>query len=243
MFLFKLLFYSIICYFISSIVHELGHVIVGLINGWKFYMLVIGPFEWKRESLNEKVKFQIEKNVIMWGGMGGTFPTNDKENNLKIWSKVLIAGPLASIIMGITFLPIALITKNLFALLLSFMPLAMGIMCGLPIPIKTGFLYTDGGRWSRLRKTGQEADEEQALFKLMECSVLYGENVPKTINIATIEPLLKSKNAEFQYYGHYYMYQISKYQQDTEQMDLQLKYMKNLKKKVSKIVLDDCKIN
>ena len=44
---------SIASYIISGFIHELGHVIVGLANGWKFYMLVIGPLGFR---LNEKDK-------------------------------------------------------------------------------------------------------------------------------------------------------------------------------------------
>ena len=72
----KVLGYAVIGYFMSTIIHELGHVVCGLINRWKFYMLVVGPFKLYREDndLNKGIKFGIEKNPALWGGCGGTFP-------------------------------------------------------------------------------------------------------------------------------------------------------------------------
>lgn len=159
------IFTAILCYLASGIVHELGHIVVGLIKGWKFYLLIIGPLGITVDE-GDNIKFYLEKRVIMWGGAGCTLPKEVNENNIKIWSKVLLGGPLASIIMGMIFLPVGIITGNIVFLLLGAMPLAMGIICILPLPLKTGILYTDGGRLSRLHKGGQEADEEIALFKL-----------------------------------------------------------------------------
>lgn len=155
---------AILCYIISGIIHELGHIIVGLANGWKFFLLVIGPLGIKTDE-EGKLKFYFEKRIALWGGVGATLPKDAKVDNIKIWSNILLGGPFASIVMGVIFLPLGIITKNIVLLLLGAMPLGMGIMCALPLPIKTGITYSDGGRWSRLRKGGQESDEEIALFR------------------------------------------------------------------------------
>jgi hypothetical protein len=237
----KILAYGLIAYFISAIVHELGHVLMGIINGWKFYMLVIGPFELKRENPEDKVKLRFEKNVMMWGGMGGSYPTEDRPENLKIWSSVLMAGPIASLLLGTIVLPLAVFTKSLFLLMLSVEALVLGIICGLPIPMKTGFLYTDGGRWNRLRKGGQEGAEETALFSVVISSVTHGDGV--TPFNETIQPLLCSKEASFQYYGQYYLYQIAKEQNDTEKMAEIKDKMEILKANVPQLIIDDCKLS
>lgn len=54
----------ILCYLIAGIVHELGHVLIGLINGWKFLLLIIGPFGIKANS-NGKIKFYLKKYCFM----------------------------------------------------------------------------------------------------------------------------------------------------------------------------------
>jgi hypothetical protein len=239
--LFQVFIYSIICYIISGFIHEFGHVVMGLLNGWKFYLLVIGPFEWKRDNPKDKIRFCLEKNIMMWGGMGGSYPVNREKDNLKIWSKVLLAGPVASIIMGIAMIPAAYVMKSLFFILLVAMPIGMGIVCGLPLPLKTGFLYTDGGRWIRLKQGGQAEAEEKALFLLMENSMVNGQDsLPSEI---MVNPLLNSKEPSLQYYGLYYHYLLSKNSNNLQDMNDTLEKMNELKKKVPKLIIEDCKIS
>jgi len=231
---------AILCYLISGLVHELGHVIVGLANGWKFYLLVIGPLGIKTDDKG-KIKVYFEKQMVMWGGVGGTLPQNTNVDNIKIWSNVLLGGPLASIVMGVVFLPLGIITKNIVLLLLGAMPLGMGIMCALPLPIKTGILFTDGGRWSRLHKGGQEADEEIALFKLTENEFIGGDFLNN--DLKSIESLIKSKEMNIQYYGYYYEYHYHKSRNNEENMELAVRNMEKIRIKVSSLIVQDCKID
>ena len=231
---------AILCYLISGLVHELGHVIVGLANGWKFYLLVIGPLGIKTDDKG-KIKVYFEKQKVMWSGVGGTLPQNTNVDNLKIWSNVLLGGPLASIVMGVVFLPLGIITKNIVLLLLGAMPLGMGIMCALPLPIKTGILFTDGGRWSRLHKGGQEADEEIALFKLTENELIGGDFLNN--DLKSIESLIKSKEINIQYYGYYYEYHYYKSRNNEENMELAVRNMEKIRMKVSSLIVQDCKID
>lgn len=231
---------AILCYLVSGIVHELGHIVVGLIKGWRFYLLVIGPLGITIDERNN-LKFYLEKQVTMWGGVGCTLPKEADENNIEIWSKVLLGGPLASIIMGVIFLPLGVISKNIVFLLLGAMPLAMGIVCILPLPLKTGILYTDGGRWSRLHKGGQETDEEIALFKLIENQIT-GSDFSK-VDLNSIESLLKSKDVSINYYGYYYKFQYYKATSNKEKMKLVIEKMEEIKSKVPSVIVKDCSID
>ncbi|MEQ8154660.1 MAG: hypothetical protein ABRQ25_07235 [Clostridiaceae bacterium] len=231
---------AILCYMFSGIVHELGHITVGLIKGWKFYLLIIGPLGIRADEGNN-IKFYLEKRVAMWGGVGCTLPEEINEKNIEIWSKVLLGGPLASIIMGSIFLPVGIIKANIVFLLLGAMPLAMGIICILPLPLKTGILYTDGGRWSRLHKGGQEADEEIALFKLTENQITGGDF--SKIDLNSIESLIKSKEAGINYYGYYYKFQYYKATSNIEKMKLVIEKMEEIKSKVPSVIVNDCKID
>jgi Peptidase family M50. len=231
---------AILCYFISGIIHELGHIVVGLINGWKFYLLVIGPFG---IAVNEhdNIKFYVEKRVTMWGGVGCTLPRKAKENNIMIWLKVLLGGPLASIVIGELFLPLGVITGNMVILLLAAMTLGMGFVCILPLPLKTGILYSDGGRWSRLHQGGQEADEEIALFKLTGNQVTGGDF--SKIDLNSIESLIKSKEAVINYYGYYYKFQYYKATSNKEQMKFIIDKIEEIKNKVPSVVVKECKFD
>ena len=230
---------SVLCYVVSGIVHELGHIIIGLMNGWKFSLFILGPLGLKVDE-NGHIKAYFEKRISLWGGVGGTFPKEIKEDNIKIWSKILLGGPLASIIMGAIFLPLGIIKDNIIFILLGAMPLAMGIVSILPIPLKTGILYTDGGRLSRLNKGGQEADEEIALFKLTEYQNISGDFSKFDINC--IDPLLKSKDISINYYGYYYKFQYYKEISDKEKMNFFIKKMGKIENKVPAVIIEDCKI-
>jgi hypothetical protein len=200
----ELVFYivfAIFTYWISGLVHEFGHIFVGLVNSWKFHLIVVGPIGLKRNA-DGKLQFYYEKNIILWGGVGATLPTKDNPENLNIWKKVLIGGPLASIIMGVIFLPIGLSTSNLYLLLLGAMPLGMGIMCALPLPIRTGILYTDGGRIARLNTKGQKFLEEKALFEITQ-SMNISNNL-NHVDFSDIENLIKSEDPAIKYFGYYY---------------------------------------
>ncbi len=238
--LIKILLSAVICYFLSAMIHELGHVICGLLNHWKLYILVVGPIKLYREKKDSKVKIGIEKNVVLWGGVGGTLPTTKSKDNIKIWSKILLAGPLTSIIFGILIFPLYLLSKSIFLLLLSLMPIAMGIMCIVPMKMKTGLLYNDGTRYKRIKSGGQEEAEERALFLLLEITLFDkdGSLYPKEL----IEPLLISKDYELNYYGYYYSYCNAVKEKNTEQAEKQLSNMENIKSKVPKIIIEDCKI-
>lgn len=231
---------AIVCYLVSTMIHELGHVVCGLLHHWKLYMLVVGPMKLYRESMDSKLKIGIEKNTLLWCGVGGTLPAKESEENVKIWGKILLAGPLTSMVFGILMLPVFIVTKNIFALLLCLMPIAMGAMCIIPMKMKTGFLYNDGTRYKRLRAGGQESAEEQAIFRLLEVSLFGGEERIYPTNL--IEPLRKSADLDFQYYGYYYSYVNAVHIGKTEEAKILLDNMEKIKSKVSKLVVEDCKI-
>lgn len=238
---FQLIVSAIVCYLISTLIHELGHIIYGLLNHWKLFMLVVGPVKFYRKSIEAKIKIGIEKNLTLWCGAGGTLPPYKSDENFKTWANILIAGPIASIIFSVMMLPLFIVHKTFFTLLLCLMPLAMGIMCLLPLKMKTGLLYNDGTRYRRIKSAGPEALEEKAIFQLMEITMFEGLSAlyPQEL----IDPLLHSKDYEFNYYGYYYSYINAKNNGNLNEADMQLSNMKKIKDKVPKLIIDDCKID
>jgi hypothetical protein len=226
---------AILSYLVAGFVHEMGHVAVGLMSGWKFYLLVIGPLGIRRND-NDKISLYLEKNPSLWGGVGGTFPKAESPDNIKVWSKILLGGPIFSIIMGCVFLPFGILTFNALLLMLGFMPIGMGIACLLPL--KTGITYTDGARWRRLRGGGQRKAEEIALFQMAENTALNKDM--SQIEYADFEPLLHAELPAIKYYGYYYSYMFYKSRNDEENTRKALDLMDSIKKSVPKIVIDDC---
>jgi hypothetical protein len=191
---------AIISYFISAVLHELGHIFAGLIYGFKFYMLVVGPIGLKLDT-DGKLKLYFEKNVSMWAGVGGTIPANtdSHEENLNIFSKILLAGPISSIICGIILLPIGIWQENLF-LFLGAMPLSMEIAC--LIPMRAGAFYSDGGRWKRIHNP-ETRDIEMAIFKISTDAGI--EDDGSKINKDDVSVLINSDDAITQYLGRYFL--------------------------------------
>ncbi len=243
--LFKLLvqlFFSwIATYLLSTLVHELGHVICGLCHGWKLYLLVVGPMKIYRKTIDSPLNIGIEKNPILWFGVGGTLPSSKSEENIRTWAKILLAGPIASIILGIVAGIGLLFWRNIFMLFLCLTPIAMGIMCAIPMKMKTGILYNDGTRYKRLTHGGQEELEEKALFQLVEVSVFGGDN-PMYPN-ELVATLVTSKDVELNYYGFYYSYLNALRNHNDEEMNIQLDHMKKIRDKVPKAIVEDCPIN
>ena len=227
---------AMLSYWFSAMIHELGHVIVGLAHGWKLFLLAVGFIGIKRK--NEKLTFYFEKNPIMWGGVGGTFPIKESEDNTKIWSKVLLGGPIASIITGIIFLSICLLSFHIAWLLLGLMPISMGIACLLPL--KTGITYSDGKRWRRLHNGGKEEAEEIAIFKMMEFYQF--EKDKSLMKKDDFEVLLEAELPVLRYYGNYYLYQYYDTSNDIENKEKTLSILNGMNKIVPKIIIDDCKL-
>ena len=228
---------AIISYLIAGYIHELGHVVMGLCNGWKFERLVLGPLGFKRD--NEKVKCYFEKNVVLWAGVGGTMPSKNTKDNIHIWRKVLLAGPMSSIIIGVLIVPLALYTKILFLILLSFISIGIGLSCFLPM--KTGILYTDGARYYRLKKGGREGIEEEALFNLTVLNNIKDE--AKEVDYNYISALIDSKDKTIRYYGYYFAFEYFKKQQDSEKAKEQILKMKELEDSVPIMVVKDCMVS
>ncbi|MCL2170915.1 MAG: hypothetical protein FWB71_02080 [Defluviitaleaceae bacterium] len=224
---------AIICYFLSALIHELGHVVVGLRHGWRLDVLIIGPLGIKRNE-SDKLDFCLEKNPSMWGGAAAAFPVKaDDENNLKIFSKTLLGGPIASILMGIIFLAVCFFHFHIIWLLLALMPLGLGIVCMLPM--KNGFTYTDGKRWLRLRDGAKGRAEETALWKIAEFSI-FKKNI-ETIQKEDFEALLDAEHPAHRYYGYFFQYLYYSFQNDLENKEKAFNDLQELKKSVHKSII------
>jgi len=223
-------------YWISAVVHELGHAVVGLVNGWIFDMLVVGPIGVRRKE--GKLSIYFEKNIVLWGGVVGVFPTKNDVDNTKILSRFLLGGPVASILMGIVFLMICFIHFNYFLLLLGLMPISMGIVCLLPL--KTGISYTDGKRWRRLHNGGKDEAEEIAIFRMAVFDQLGNDEA--LWQKSDFEALLDADFPIYRYYGYYYLYRYYAIRDEVENKLKTFDILNDMKKDVSKSIIDNCKL-
>ena len=228
--------YAFLSMCISSIVHEGGHVIAGLVQKWKFILMIIGPVKIYRDETTDKIKFGIEKNPALWGGCGGTVPKTREDAKIEIFGKILLAGPLASVIFGIAIGLVMIAERPLFLLFLAAVSIGMGIACLIP-GVKTGILYNDGTRYMRIKKGGQATLEEKAVFEAAMAASLE-ENV--TYDEVGIEALLGSQDDEFKYLGHFYAYCNAKTAGDSDKVKEHIAAMENLKGSVPRSIIDMC---
>jgi hypothetical protein len=182
----------------------------------------------------------FEKNILLWGGIGGVFPTKYDTSNIKIWSKVLLGGPVTSIVMGIIFsILICFLHFNIFLfLLLGLMPISMGIVCLLPL--KPGGSYSDGERWRRLHDGGKGEAEETVLFKMLEYNQ-FGKN-ELLIQKSDFEVLLEADFPVYRYYGYYCLYRHYTARNDSDNKSKTFDILRKMEKDVPRFVVDSCKL-
>ncbi len=234
----ELLGYAVVGYFMSTVIHELGHVICGMLHKWKFYTLVVGPLKLYRENLNSKVKLGIEKNPALWGGYGGAVPEKFTDNELKIFSRVLLAGPIASIVLGVVSITIMILTKNELAMMVGFIALGEGIMCILPMKLQTGILYNDGTRFLRIVRGGQTAAEEKAMYYLALDDLINGQ--AEIYDEEMVANLVSSEDPSYKYYGLYLLYHNAESREDKDEMENIRKEMSGMESEVSSYIRKSC---
>ena len=225
----ELVLMAIPCFLLVITIHELGHIIAGMLSGFRFEMLVIGPFGLKRNE-DHKVIFYIEKNISMWGGMGATVPVNENKDNLDKFANVIIGGPLLSLLFGIAMIWLFIYNSHSFLLLLGAM--AIGISIATLIPSRFGGFYSDGGRWLRIKRNGKDAMVEKAIFNFVQSGSVNG-NYSKLI-IEDTRLLIEDSDYRNQYLGHYFAYHYFKDNKDFKNADEELNSMAEPKAHVSK---------
>jgi len=152
--------------FLALGVHELGHLLTGLFQGFKFQLFVIGFLGIKRED--EKVKVCLNTDLQMFGGVAATFPVDDHPDNIKKFANVVIAGPIASAGFGALLLLLSLLVDSFVKEML----VAGGVSSFLffvatTLPAKSGAFFTDRKRYQRLTKPGAERETEVALLNVI----------------------------------------------------------------------------
>jgi len=128
-----LLLFSITIYFITIIIHELGHLICGLITGYKFECLEIKWFAWYKDE--KRIKFKIIKRDRKIGGQCVMIPAEHYKDFKFFWYifggvlfNLLLA--LIALLLFITLDPsyiielmlISIIIMNLFVSVSSLIP-------------------------------------------------------------------------------------------------------------------------
>jgi len=192
----------IIIVHIVLFMHELGHLVGGLVQGFKFDLFVVGLLGVKREG--QKIKPYLNKNLGYYGGIAGTSPVDDSPENAKKFARVLLAGPIASIVFGIVCLIISFyIGKPLGFIFYVGGITSIGIFIATTIPSKTGMFFTDRKRYQRLVTPGNDQKVELAMLNII--GKFSRDNSFKKINKEEIETLIADDMVFIKYFGLYNM--------------------------------------
>lgn len=184
--------------FVAIGVHELGHLIIGLKNGFRFELFVVGLLGVKRAD--NKIKFYLNKNLGYFGGVATTSPVVDDKDNAKKFAQVLIAGPVASVLFTvICFIIIPFVEGALSIVIYTGAMVSLALFFATTIPSRTGMFFTDRKRYQRLVNPGKAQEVELAILKIMATYVT--DNSCKNIDKNDIEVLINDELPFFQFYG------------------------------------------
>lgn len=154
-------------------IHELGHVIFGLIGGLKFKFTTVGPITVQKE----KGTVRIRENKL-WAYFGGVAmlvsPSIETPNLSKKWAWMTLGGPITSLLFGITSGYIYMVSY--YQYLLYFAVLHFTIFAVTIVPIKGTFL-SDGMQFLILIKDDEKARDH--LYTIQVSSELFSYKRPK----------------------------------------------------------------
>lgn len=137
--------------FLQIIIHEAGHLVFGLITGYRFSSFRIGSFMW----LNEDSKIKLRRYSL--AGTGGQCLMSPPEIADEKMPFVLynLGGSAMNMITALIFLGAYFLCKNipylsLFFLIISLIGFASALLNGIPMP--TGIVVNDGSNTKMLLK-------------------------------------------------------------------------------------------
>jgi len=220
---------SILCYVIAGTIHELGHVLTGLYMGFKFELFVVGPFGLKRNS-EDRIVFYFEKKISLWGGISATSPVDVSQDNYKKFSRILLGGPMFSIVSGIIIFPLGILSDGKVLSILGAMLISMGVMC--LMPLRNGAFYTDGGRWLRMNRNESTKAVEVSIWNLVQNSTI--NQSCADLNMGDITLLVNDPDVRTKYVGHYYAYYYYKDNMQTKGQAIEKNELEKLKNQVTK---------
>ena len=150
-------------------VHELGHLVAGLSQGFELTQFVVGPLGIKKEE--GKTKVYLNTNLGLAGGIAGTAPLTASPTNGDKMRRVVIAGPMMSLVFSAICLSLAWQVGNYPGFPLRFFLVASGIaslmiFLATTVPSKTGPFFTDRKRYQRMIFPGKAQDVEMATLQI-----------------------------------------------------------------------------
>ena len=179
-------------------VHELGHLVAGIYQGFRFELFVVGPLGVKRE--NNQVKIYLNKNLGYYGGVAASSPIDDHPDNARKFANVLLAGPIASVLFAVVCYLIAVMLDIPWSIIFyAGSASSIAIFLATMLPSKTGMFFTDRKRYQRLMKPGKDQEVELAMLRIL--GKFSKDQSYKNIDPADIDILVADRHNFIRFYG------------------------------------------
>ena len=152
--------------------HELGHVVGGLLAGFRFISLVAGPL--RVIATAQGVRFGLNRNPDQGGGMATTLPMEDRNLQRRLLAAVG-GGPLSNLLL-------ALVAGDLAIYLLPAVP-ELGALAGMTglaslaiflatvSPYNSGGALSDGAQLLSLLRGGPQAELRDPNLEIQAISI------------------------------------------------------------------------
>lgn len=204
--------------FIAIIVHELGHLLAGIFQGFKIELFVVGFLGIKRED--NKIKVYLNTNFQYFGGVAATSPNQILEDeDLKLKYKyILISGPIMSLLLAAISFLVFYFCNSIFNPFFALLAItSFGIFLATTLPEKTGIFFTDRKRYQRLSDKGKIGQIELAFLQIVNQSLLEGNY--KNLNLENMGKLKQDEDKIIQFWGYYFEFQYLKDNNNQEQAE------------------------
>jgi Zn-dependent protease len=210
--------------FLALVIHELGHLVAGLAQGFQFALFVVGPLGVRREE-SGAIRMFLNRDVGMMGGLAATCPLEFSSATAGQMAWMIAAGPITSLVTGVgALLLLTLVPQPWRILLGSYGIASCGAFLVTVLPGKSGLLYTDRKRLQRLMSRGRERDIEMAMI---HAGVLQTTGKPmRGMKREELELILEDPLPIFRYTGHLYL--LGYHANDPEQFEAVRASMKAL---------------
>lgn len=180
------------------LIHELGHVVMGLLQGFRFELLVVGLLGIKRDD--DKIKIYLNKDLGYYGGLALTLPQDDSPENLRKFANVILAGPIASLIFAVMSIFTVNYFINPYGIIAFFGGVtSFGIFLATTIPSKSGMFFTDRKKYQRLTTPGKDQEVELAMLTIIGSLIKNKSYV--NINKEIFNVIIEDDDPNIKHYG------------------------------------------
>lgn len=195
---------TLLAIFLALAVHESGHLVAGILQGFRFELFVVGLLGIKREK--NAIKIFLNKNIGYMGGVVVTIPVTQDVLNRRKFAIMVASGPIASFILAIVAFWVFSYSTSGAIRGFWFVTgsASVAVLLATTLPTKSGIFFTDRAKFQRLLNKGKVGETEEALLTIM--SEYIKDNSCKDISVDKARLLQDDSDKAIKFWGYYYEY-------------------------------------